>query len=93
MAPGLDTLKSGASGLLCKRDTERIVGLAQATICTAQHPVVCKQSCAVCIQSGAVRIHNPGKDRNSKLKVYHESSLLSSMGNVIDNMFAELLSE
>jgi len=85
-APGPDQLSFGAVRLLWKRDGERMVNRAKATICPGRHPAVWKQA------SGVV-IRQPSKDDYTKLKAYRTISLLSCMGKVIGKVVAELLSE
>jgi len=85
-APGPDKLSLGAIRLLWRWDKERIVSLTRAAIRTGRHPAVWKRA------SGVV-IRKPGKDDYMKLKAYRSISLLSCMGNVVEKVATELLSE
>jgi hypothetical protein len=85
-APGPDKLSFGAVRLPWKCEKERIVDLAKATIHTGRHQAVWKGASVVVIRK-------PGKDDYTKFKVYHMTSLLSCMGNVVEMIVAELLSE
>jgi hypothetical protein len=85
-APEPDKLSFDAIRLLRKWDKERIVRLMRAAIHTGRHPAVWKWA------SGVV-IRKPGKDAYTKLKAYRSISLLSCMGEVLEKVAAELLSE
>ena len=85
-APGPDKLSFGAIRLLWKWDRERIVRLTKAAIRTGRHPAVWKGA------SGVV-IRKLGKEDYTKLKPYRSISLLSCMGNVVEKVVTERLSE
>jgi len=85
-APGRDKLSSGAIRLLWKWDKERIMMLTRAAIRTGRHPVMWKRA------SGEVR-RKPGNDDYTNLKACPSILLLSCMGNVVEKVAAELLSE
>ena len=84
-APGPDKLSSGAIRLLRNWDKERIVRLMRAAIRMGRHPAVWKRA-------SRVVIGKPGKDDCTKLKAYRSISLRSCMGNVVENVVAEVLS-
>ena len=60
--------------------------LTRAAISTGRHPAVWKRA------SGVV-IRKPGKDDYTKIKAYRSVSPLSCMGQVVEKVPAELLSE
>jgi len=85
-APGPDQLSFGAIRLLLKLDKERIMRLTRAAVDTGRHQAVWKRV------SGMV-IPKPAKDDFMKLKAYRSISLLSCMGQVVEKLTVELLSE
>jgi hypothetical protein len=60
--------------------------LTRAANRTGSHPAVWKWACRVVIRK-------PGQDDYTTLKAYRSISLLSCMGNVVEKVVAELLSE
>jgi len=62
------------------------VRLTKAAIRTGRHPAVWKRASRVVIRK-------PGKDDYTQLKAYRSILLLSSIGKVVENIVAELLSE
>jgi len=85
-APRPDKLSFGTIRLFWKRDKERIVRLTRAAIRTGRLPAVWKRA------SGVV-IGKPGKDDYTKVNAYRSISLLSCMGNMVEKVAMELLSE
>lgn len=58
----------------------------KVAVCTGRHQSVCK------LTSG-VLIPKPGKEDNTQQKAYRSISVLSSMGKVIENVVAVMLSD
>jgi len=85
-APGPERLSFGTILVLWKWDKERIVRLTRAAICKERHP-------AVYMAAAGMEIRKPGKHDYTNLKANRSISPLSCMGNVVENVAAELLSE
>jgi len=83
---GPDKQSFGAILLFSKWDTERIVRLPKATMCTGRLS-------AVWMRASGVVIRKPGKDDCTQRKAYRSSSLLSCMGKVVEAVVTELQSE
>jgi len=64
----------------------RIVRVTKAAICTGKHP-------SVWMRVSGLEICEPGKDNYTPLKAYRSISLLSCMGNVVQRVFAVLVSD
>jgi len=83
---GQDKLWFGAIRLLWKWDERWIMGLTQAAIRIGRHP-------AVWNWASREVFRKLGKDDYTKLKAYRSISLLSWVGEVVEEVVAELLSD